>query len=438
MKDQKGHALLLALLVLGVSTLLALPFMRSAQVSGIASRSYPGSPTAQAASEAGVEDAIWRLTKGDLAAQLEDPGDSVSYSLDHQVNGVVPQVSVTRDHLLLASDDFESGDWAGGTGWLQDWDHQGSAAIVGSDNPQQGYYHLVLNGDNDYVKRSLNLSSTQELRLYFWAKASSFQSGEEVRCLVSSNGTDWTVVKTWANGDDDDIYRFYDIDLPSYEANGQLWIAFQAYMTTPDSYFYLDSLAIVDRFPGAVWGEPEDDFESGDWNGGTGWVSQWEESGRAFVTWLGWPHQGDYHMALLGPNGYAERRADLRGRQNAKLRFWVKASWFEEGDRADCLVSGDGINWLSLISWTVDDSDWEYHFVEVDIPKEVRTDQFRVAFEANMSSLFDFFYVDQLEIVGSPFAYRITSTASNTTTTAYITIKEGQVSIHSWQTETIP
>jgi len=435
-KDEKGHALLVALLALGVGALLVLPFMQSVQVNSIASRSYPGSLMGQAAADAGVEDAIWRLTNDDLAAQLGDPGDSVTYLLDYAVNGLVPEVSVTRDHGVIASDYLESGGWSGGTGWLQDWYHQGDAAVVGTGEPQEGYYHLMLNGDTDYVKRSVDLSSAHghDVKLYFWAKAKSFQGGEQVQCLVSPNGSDWTPVKTWANGDDDNAYRFYDVDLSSYGLTSQFWIAFQAYMSGPNSYFYVDSITVVRPLAGTPLGPPSDDFESGDWSGGFHWLTPWEHYGNAVNTPRS-PYEGKYHLEVTGPSGYVNRRADLSGFQTARLQFWAQGSHFDVDDHADCLVSPDGVTWYSLISWTVDDSDWEYHFVDVDLPQLVMTEEFWVAFEANMSSPSEFFDVDDLKINGSSIAYQIVSTAGNVVTTAHITVVDGTVSVLSWLAE---
>ncbi len=434
MRKEKGHALPIALAALAVGTLLVMPFLHITGTGNAASRVYGGSGSERYASEAGVEDAIWRLTNGDLAGQLPTAGASVSYSLGYAVNGIVPQVSVTRDHRAIAGDDFESGGWSGGTGWLQEWYHTGEAAVVSSGWPQQGSYHLMLHGNSDYASRSVDLSNIYGVRLYFWAKAKSFQSGEEVHCLVSSNGSDWDTVKTWANGDDDNVYRFYDIDLSPYELTGEFHIAFQSYMSGPNSYFYVDSISLVRRLPSTPLGPPSDNFESGDWSGGFHWLSPWEHTGNAVITPKS-PYEGKYHLEIKGPSGYVKRPADLSDFQTARLQFWAQGSNFDVDDHADCLVSGDGVNWYSLASWTVDDIDWNYHFVDVDIPEPVMTEGFWLAFEANMSSSSEFFDIDDLKIIGSSTVYEIVSTAGRAVTTADISLKDGTVSVHFWYTE---
>ena len=435
MRKEKGHALPIALAALAVGTLLVMPFLHITGTGNAASRIYTATASERYASEAGVEDAIWKLTKGTLAEQMPGSGDSTSYAMDQMINGMTVEVSVTRDQVSIASEDFESGGWSGGTGWLQGWQHEGNAAVVSDGYPHDGSYHLRLRGDSGLAKRPVDLSSAYDVRLHFWAKAKSFASGEEAHCLISPNGSDWTTVETWANGDDDNVYRFYDIDLSPYDLTGQFWIAFQSEMPGADSYFYVDSIVVLHRFPNSTLGTPSDNFESKGWTGGTGWLSDWEHSGRAYVTWLGFPKQGNYHMALLGPSGYAARQADLSNRQNAKLQCWVWPIAFEESDHADCLISNDGVEWLSLISWTIDDNDWYYHFIEVDIPQEYLTEGFRIAFQANMSDWDDFFMVDDLHIVGGPIAYEIVSTAGSTTTRACVSIVNGEVTVHSWYTE---
>jgi len=436
MNSEEGHALLMALAVLAMSTLLVVPFLHMVSTTQVSSRVYSDSLADRYSSDAGVEDAIWRLTNGDLAAELPTPGDSTSYALDDEVNETTIEVEVTKGHGVIARDDFESGAWSGGTGWLGSWQHTGSAAVVSSGDPEEGYYHLMLSGNDDLVKRSVDLSSVQgyDVRLYFWAKAKSFQGGEEVWFLVSPNGTDWTPVKTWANGDDDNAYRFYDIDISSYELTDQFWIAYETYMSGPQSYFYVDAITVVKKLPGSTPAIPSDDFESGDWSGGFHWLGNWEPSGNVVITPSRSPYEGKFHLEITGPTGYIKRQTDLSDFQIARLQFWAKGSHLETGDSTDCLVSGDGVDWYSLITWTIDDSELGYCFVEVDIPPLALSEGSWIAFQSNMSSTSDHFNVDDLKVIGASFSYEIVSTAGGTTTRATISIDDGEVSVHSWQT----
>jgi hypothetical protein len=104
---------------------------------------------------------------------------------------------------------------------------------------------------NSYVDRAADLSGQSDLRLQFWARARSFESGDTVDCLVSPDDRNWTVVQTWENGDDDNTYHFYDIDLSPYTMSDEFWVAFRSGMGDNRDYFYVDNLEIVDSDSGS-------------------------------------------------------------------------------------------------------------------------------------------------------------------------------------------
>jgi hypothetical protein len=97
MKHQKGQALPLAMAALAIGVLLIVPFLSHAGTSLISSRVYSGSVTSRSASDAGVEHAIWGLTRGTLASQIPNPGDSTTYNLAEQLNGLSTTVTVTAN-----------------------------------------------------------------------------------------------------------------------------------------------------------------------------------------------------------------------------------------------------------------------------------------------------------------------------------------------------
>ena len=246
MKDEKGQALPLALGALALGALLVTPFLGSVSVHSIASRTYNSSMLQQYSSDAGVEDAIWSLTNGILADPMTAPGDTASYSLSESVNGISPSISVTRDEVIIASDDFESGGWAGGSGWLDDWHHEGDeTSITTKDSPYEGSYHLRMRKDNSYVKRAADLSGQSAPHLWFQAKVDKFESSDEMYCKVSPDGINWTTVKTWTNSDDDNTYHLTDIDLSPYAMSSEFWIAFDSGMNHKNDLFYVDDLRIV-------------------------------------------------------------------------------------------------------------------------------------------------------------------------------------------------
>jgi hypothetical protein len=97
MNSEKGQALPLAILALAIGMLVIAPFLGHASTSLISSRTYGEAIAHQNACDAGVEHAIWSLTRGGLAEQLPDPGDEITYQLGETLNGVSTTVTVTAN-----------------------------------------------------------------------------------------------------------------------------------------------------------------------------------------------------------------------------------------------------------------------------------------------------------------------------------------------------
>jgi len=90
--------------------------------------------------------------------------------------------------------------------------------------------------------------------LRFWWKASSFEPGDEAYCFVSPDGLDWTLVRTWQDGDDDDTYYQEDNDLSPYASgSSEFWIAFDAGMDNRADLFYIDDVQILDGDSDNKW-----------------------------------------------------------------------------------------------------------------------------------------------------------------------------------------
>ena len=122
----------------------------------------------------------------------------------------------------LPRDNFESGDLAGGTAWLDDWTVTIAPVSVTSTNaPFLGTYHLLVEKGAD-TKRSADLSGQTNLRWQFQAKVTGLTGQRKARAWVSSDGSSFTEVGTW--GDQD--YQFVDIDLSPYTMTAQFWFRF--------------------------------------------------------------------------------------------------------------------------------------------------------------------------------------------------------------------
>jgi hypothetical protein len=97
MNGQSGQALPLAILALAIGSLVVAPFLGYAGSDLIGSRVYGEAIARQSAGDAGIEHAIWSLTRGTLAEQFSQPGDQVTYQLDETLNGMTVSVTVTAN-----------------------------------------------------------------------------------------------------------------------------------------------------------------------------------------------------------------------------------------------------------------------------------------------------------------------------------------------------
>ena len=96
-KNESGQALPLAMMALAFGTLIIAPFLGHAGTSLIGSRTYGEAILHQASCDAGIEHAIWSLTRGTLADQIPDTGDTVTYQLSEALNNLTTSVTVTAN-----------------------------------------------------------------------------------------------------------------------------------------------------------------------------------------------------------------------------------------------------------------------------------------------------------------------------------------------------
>ncbi len=168
-----------------------------------------------------------------------------TYSDNLAITVVIP--AAPPEPTVIAFDVFPNSTWDEGSGWLEDWTHSGDASLRTIGNPHSLPRHLRLRRATGYVKRPVDLSSYTNPRIEFWAKAISWESGDEAHVLVSHNDSDWHTLKTWVNGEDDGVYHFYEFNLNPYTLSSEFWIAFDAEMNNKNDYFYVDDVNIVER-----------------------------------------------------------------------------------------------------------------------------------------------------------------------------------------------
>jgi hypothetical protein len=419
---EKGQALPLVMIAIILGGLVLPPFLGHVDSSIIGSKNYEGMLYEQYACDSGAEHAIWSLTDGIVADEISGPGDTISYLLPESVNNLTANVTISNSYQILAQDNFNSGGWTGGSGWLDDWTHSGESAVTNTGSPYEGSYHLRLRSDTGIVKRSINLSHQINVYLSLWVKVDSFETGKSASCQVSSNGANWTTVYTWTKDDSDNIYRHYLISLAPYEMTNQFWISFVANMGNTADYFYVDKLE-VDWLASSPEITASDDFESGDETGGTGWLQNWTITGNAAITASGTPYQSSYHLGFTNNNGVAKRPVNLSNVFMATIQLWAKVSSFEGGDEATCQVSSDGDAWTTVYTWTRGVDDSTYHFYTIDLSGLNLTGQFWISFHGNMNQADDYFYVDNVNIV-KIVGYGVTVTAGDSTLKAVVTVDD--------------
>lgn len=187
------------------------------------------------------------IVSASITATAESTSGSVtrSSSIKAQMRPGAGTGGASPPPVTVAWDDFESAGWGGGWGWLSDWNYSGDASVVSSDSPYQGAYHIQLRRGTGHADRAVDLSGLGNVRLQFWARAGEFESGETAAVSVSPDGSTWFTVRTWIDGEDDNVYRFEDIDLSGYAMSSEFWIAFHASMSDTSDMFWADDIKVV-------------------------------------------------------------------------------------------------------------------------------------------------------------------------------------------------
>jgi hypothetical protein len=164
---------------------------------------------------------------------------------DHFYVDKVQVVWMAAPPVTVASDDFESGGWTGGTGWYDIWAHHGSAAIAGNPGkPYEGNNQLIFNNSAGNATRSVNLAENHVVHVRFWAMIDGFDPGDTGSFRVSSNNITWTTLRTFTNADNG-AYNYYEFDISGYDITGRFWIGFWASVNNNNDYFYIDKLEVI-------------------------------------------------------------------------------------------------------------------------------------------------------------------------------------------------
>src|SRR5438034_847467 len=142
-------------------------------------------------------------------------------------------------------------------------------------------------------------------------------------------------------------------------------------------------------------------FESGTFSGGSGWSGPWTVSGDVSIrTNRDGPQEGTSHVRLRQKTGHLQRQVDLSGARNVHLTFWAKVKSFESSDTALVKVSPDGVTFTTVKVFTRADSNNTYRYYDIDLASFTMTANFSIAFDAEMSSTGDYWFIDNIRIKG--------------------------------------
>ncbi|MFN3191754.1 MAG: Ig-like domain-containing protein [Aureliella sp.] len=145
---------------------------------------------------------------------------------------------------IEARDSFDNGTPNGGTGpWTGPWNLGSNTGFTSGSTPNDGSTHAIIQRRGS-LTRQVDTAGITNLNLSFASKLRSFENSDRAYVKVSPDGSNWTTLKTFVNGEDDNTYRDYSYDIP-FEAD-TLWIRFEGDMSSSRyDYWYVDSVALT-------------------------------------------------------------------------------------------------------------------------------------------------------------------------------------------------
>ncbi len=145
---------------------------------------------------------------------------------------------------FIAHDGFESGNYAGGSGWSGAWTTTGDISILTSSGLHSGTRHVRLRRGTGLLSRTVNVPpGTTTLSLGYWYKAHSFEGTEHAQVRVSANGA--SVTNTLTSAQSDNVYHYDEMDLTSLLPATQIQVTFDANMGDVNDNWYLDDIRLT-------------------------------------------------------------------------------------------------------------------------------------------------------------------------------------------------
>ena len=109
------------------------------------SRANLVAPNIEAYADVSIQE-IGRLVTVSVTSSADAIRDTITHNavIKAQMRPVHPVAQPEPPPFRLAWDDFESGAFGGGSGWLADWSVVGATSVTSEDTPLEGVYHLRL------------------------------------------------------------------------------------------------------------------------------------------------------------------------------------------------------------------------------------------------------------------------------------------------------
>ena len=190
------------------------------------------------------------LKASTIGASLSDPVTRTSV-LEARLRQLSPSGQPTPPPHRIAWDDFETGGFTGGNGWLDAWFPQGGVLIDLLGAPFEGTFHMRLEQSPASVDRSADLTDQTGVRLQFQAKVIGLEPLDTAQLLISTDGgITFESARTWVDGEDDNVYRFEDIDLALFSMTADFLIVFTTNISTNLGFLFVDDLKLIRTWSG--------------------------------------------------------------------------------------------------------------------------------------------------------------------------------------------
>jgi Flp pilus assembly protein TadG len=146
---------------------------------------------------------------------------------------------------VVTNDGFESGNFSGGSNWGGAWTTSGNdtPVVISTQSPEEGSRHARLRRGGT-IQRMFSLAGIDDATLKYHAKATSFESGDNVLVQVSADGSNW---ETLRDHNSTSGYNEYESSLEDYAGDSSVYIRFLGSMGNTTDQFYIDDVRIVNE-----------------------------------------------------------------------------------------------------------------------------------------------------------------------------------------------